>query len=82
MSKKISKDRSCGHKKSAVKSEGRSWRLWESLATEAAEVGHLKCDTCKLLHLIANLAEPTGVGALKYSTKRAVAIAPVIEIAA
>jgi len=78
----MSKDRSCGHKKSAIKSEGRSWRLWESLATETADVDHLKCDTCKLLHLISNLAEPTGAGMLKYSTKRAVAIAPVIEIAA
>ena len=78
----MSKNRSCGHKKSAVKSEGRSWRLWESLATEAADVDHLKCDTCKLLHLIANLAEPTGVGTLKYSTKRAVSAASTIDIAA
>jgi hypothetical protein len=28
------------------------------------------------------LAEPTGAGMLKYSTKRAAAIAPVIDIAA
>ena len=65
----------CGHKKSSVKSVGRSWRRWESLASESAALSHLKCETCKLLALISNLAEPTGVGMFKYSTKRAEVVA-------
>lgn|GEM_PF-1643140 len=73
---------SCGHKKSAVKSVGRSWRLWDSLVSESAAVSHLKCETCKLLALISNLAEPTGVGMLKYSSKRADAVLIENDIAA
>ena len=62
----------CGHKKSSVMSVGRSWRRWESLASESAAFAHIKCDTCRLLAMIENLAEPTSVGLYKYSTKRAV----------
>jgi len=72
---------SCGHKKSSVKSAGRSWRRWESLASESAALAHIKCETCKLLALISNLAEPTGVGMFKYSTKRAEVVSIEREIA-
>ena len=73
---------SCGHKKSSIKSVGRSWRRWESLASESAALAHVKCETCKLLALISNLAEPTGVGMFKYSTKRAEVVSLDLDIAA
>jgi hypothetical protein len=73
---------SCGHKKSTVKSVGRSWRRWESLASESAAYAHIKCDTCRLLAMIENLAEPTHVGLYKYSTKRAVEVLEFDEAAA
>jgi hypothetical protein len=82
------KQNSCGHKKSAIKSVGRSFLRWESLAAESAELGHIKCNTCKLLAIIENMSEPTGSGLMKYSTKRAEVAAfegfeePAIAIAA
>jgi hypothetical protein len=72
----------CGHKKSSVKSVGRSWRRWESLASESAALAHLKCETCKLLTVISSMAEPTGVGMLQYSTKRAQVVSLEAELAA
>jgi hypothetical protein len=71
----------CGHKKSSIKSVGRSWRRWESLASETASLAHLKCETCKIIALISNLAEPTSVGMFKYSTKRAEVVEGEPEIA-
>jgi len=78
----FSGSQSCGHKKSSVKSVGRSWRRWESLASESEAFAHIKCDTCRLLAMVENLAEPTGAGLMKYSTKRAPAVDDEVEIAA
>lgn len=82
MAFKLSGTQACGHKKSSVKSVGRSWRRWESLAIESEAFAHIKCDTCRLLAMVENLAEPTGTGLMKYSTKRAAAAGDEVEIAA